>query len=226
MFWNDIIYDIIYDVCLYFIVTSPFDQWLAWTTIRASCAARTLGVCWEFCLFSRRRLAPILTRIGSDSVVSICIIGLWIQSSPRSMSCAKLRDTTAGQTSWSVLDVLSGTSSAWMGWRSQRQRSATPRSAPVANVQRMSCHGQTSCILSEALLRSVLVSIRRVQSSWTVMGASSSDALGRCAISYMISYMTLYMISYMTIVWYHVLYPIWYHVWYHIWYHYYHITIV
>jgi len=194
MFWNDIIYDIIYDILLYFIVTSPFDQWLAWTTIRASCAARTLGVCWEFCLFSRRQLAPILTRIGSDSVVSICIIGLWIQSSPRSMSCAKLRDTTAGQTSWSVLDVLSGTSSAWMGWRSQRQRSATPRSAPVANVQRMSFHGQTSCILSEAQLRSVLVSRRRVKSSWTVMGASSSDALGRCAI-----------------------YHIWHYIWYHLW---------
>ena len=134
-----------------------FDQWLAWTTIRASCPAHTLGACWEFCLFSRRQPAPILIRIGSDSVVSTCIIGLWIQSSLRSMSCAKLQDTTAGQTSWSVLDVLSGTSSAWMGWRSQRQRSATPWSAPPANVQRMSCKGQTSCILSEIQRRSVLV---------------------------------------------------------------------
>jgi hypothetical protein len=92
-----------------------------------------------FYLLSRHQLAPILTRIGSDRVVSICIIELWIQSSLRSMSCAKLRDTTAGQTNWSVLDVLSGTSSAWMGWRSQLQRSATPWShgAPPANVQRM-----------------------------------------------------------------------------------------
>ena len=152
-------------IFLYFIVILPFDQWLALTTTRASCPARTLGVCWEFYPFSRRQLARILTRIGSDSVVSICIIGLWIHSSLRSMSCAKLQDTTAGQTSWSVLDVLSGTSSAWMGWRSQRQRSATPWSAPPANVQRMSCTGQTSCILSEAQQRSVLVSRRRVQSS-------------------------------------------------------------
>jgi hypothetical protein len=45
-------------------------------------------VCWEFCPFSRRQLALILTRNGRDSVVSICIIGLWIQSSLRSMSCA------------------------------------------------------------------------------------------------------------------------------------------
>jgi hypothetical protein len=36
-----------------------------------------------------RQLALILTRMGSDSVVSICFLGLWIQSSLRSMTCAK-----------------------------------------------------------------------------------------------------------------------------------------
>ncbi len=49
----------------------------------------------------------------------------------------------------------------------------------AVNVQRMSCVGQTSCILSEAQQMPVLMSRRRVQSSITVTGAPMIDVLGR-----------------------------------------------
>jgi hypothetical protein len=48
--------------------------------------------------------------------------------------------------------------------------------------------GQTSFILSEALLMSVLGSRRPVQSSWNGTGVSRIDALGRSVVIYNIIY--------------------------------------
>ncbi len=108
-------YDIMCDVISSLILA--FDQWLAWTTTRASCPAPSLGLCWDFCLFSRHQLAPTLTLIGRDSVVWIFFTGLWTQSSLKSTTCANSssRDTIVGPTKWSRTSFLAHHQLGWIG---------------------------------------------------------------------------------------------------------------